>query len=83
VACLKKRGDVYWAQWWVGKKQKRVRLKTDSVQLAKERLRQIESKLAQGVDDTLPTRTPIAEIVAAYVNQIRLVKTAKSAQTDV
>ena len=83
MASLKKRGDTYYAQWYVGTKQKRVSLKTDSVQLAKERLRQIESKLAQGVDDPLPTRTPIGEIVAAYVNQIRLVKTAKSAQTDV
>jgi len=83
VASLKKRGDTYYAQWYIGAKQKRISLKTDSVQVAKERLRQIESRLAQGVDDPLPTRTPIPEIVAPYVNQVRLVKTAKSAQTDV
>ena len=31
----------------------------------------------------LPTKTPIADVVTAYVEQIRAVKTAKSAQTDI
>jgi integrase len=83
VASLKKRSGVYYAQWYVGTKQKRVSLKTDSLQVAKERLRQIESKLAQGVDDPMPTRTPIPEIVAAYVRQIRLANTWRSSRTDV
>lgn len=62
VASLKKRGDTYHAQWYVGTKQKRASLKTDSLQVAKERLRRIESRLAQGVDDPLPTRTPVAAL---------------------
>jgi integrase len=83
VASLKKRSGVYYAQWYIGTKQKRVSLKTDVLQVAKERLRQIESRLAEGHGDPLPSRTPIPEIVAAYVQQMRLQKTAKSAQTDV
>ena len=31
----------------------------------------------------LPTKTPIADVLTAYVSHIRTVKTAKSAQTDV
>jgi len=31
----------------------------------------------------MPTRTPIAEVVTAYVQHIRTVKTPKSAQTDI
>lgn len=31
----------------------------------------------------MPTRTPIADVVTAYVNHIRTVKTPKSAQTDI
>jgi integrase len=37
----------------------------------------------RGEDIPLPTRTPIAEVVTAYVEHIRSVKTPKSAQTDV
>ena len=58
-------------------------LRTDSLQVAKERLRQYESAKLRGDDNPLPTRTPIADVVTAYVNHIRAVKTAKSAQTDI
>ena len=83
MASLSDRNGIYYAQWYIGTKQKRVSLKTDSLQVAKERLRRIEAQLAQGADDPLPSRTPIPEIVAAYVRHIRERKTAKSAQTDV
>ena len=83
MASLRNRNGIYYAQWNIGAKQKRVSLKTDSLQVAKERLRRIEDRLAQGHDDPLPSRAPIPEIVAAYVRHIRERKTAKSAQTDV
>jgi integrase len=83
VASLRKRNGVFYAQWYIGTKQKRVSLKTDSLQVAKERLRRIEDRLAQGAEDPLPSRTPIPEIVGAYVQHMRQRKTAKSAQTDV
>lgn len=83
MASLKKRNGNFYAQWYIGSRQKRASLDTSSLQIAKERLRQLESRLAQGHDDPLPTRTPIGELVAAYVQQIRGVKTFRSAQTDV
>ena len=83
VASLKIRGGVYYAQYYVGGKQKRVSLETDVLQIAKEKIRQIESSLSRGGDLPLSTRTPIADIVTPYVAHVRAVKTAKSAQTDV
>lgn len=82
MACLKFRNGVYQAQWSVGGKQRRRSLGTDNLQVAKEKLRRLESRLAQGHDNPLPTRTPIPEILAAYAKHVRATKTAKSAQTD-
>ena len=81
MASLKKRGKVFYAQYYVGKSQKRISLQTTSLQIAKEKLRQIESSLYRDDGLGLPTRTPIEKILNAYVEHIRTVKTAKSAQT--
>jgi hypothetical protein len=83
MASLRERRGIYYAQYYVGSKQKRVSLHTSSLQIAKAKLRQIESAFARGEDNPLPTRTPIHQIVAAYVQHIRTIKTAKSAQTDI
>lgn len=83
MASLKKRNGQYYAQFYVGGRQKRVSLNTDSLQVAKEKLRQIESAQTRGEENFLPTRTPIAQVVSAYVEHIRTIKTPKSAQTDV
>jgi integrase len=76
------RGSTYYAQYYLGSRQKRVCLRTESLQVAKEKMRALESRLAQDGTTGLPTRTPIAEVLTAYVQHIRTVKTAKSAQTD-
>ena len=52
MASLVKRGNNYYFQWRVGKKIKRRSLWTDSLQVAKEKLRQFES--AQVWGDELP-----------------------------
>ena len=83
MASLKKRGDTYYIQFYNGKSQRRVSTGTDSLQIAKEKLRQFESAQLRGDDNPLPTRTPIAQIVGQYVSHIRTIKTAKSAQTDI
>ncbi|MFA9477742.1 tyrosine-type recombinase/integrase [Phycisphaerales bacterium AB-hyl4] len=83
MACLKKRGTTYYAQYYVGKKQRRVSLKTDSYQVARAKLREIENRLAQGDDNPLPTKTPIADLLQAYAEHVRTHKTPKSAQADV
>jgi integrase len=83
MASLLKRGSVYYLSYYVGGREIRTSLDTDSFQIAKERQRQFESAQLRGENIPLPTRTPIADIVTAYVNHIRTVKTPKSAQTDI
>ncbi|HZZ42747.1 MAG TPA: tyrosine-type recombinase/integrase [Tepidisphaeraceae bacterium] len=86
MACLKKRpgNPVYYIQFYVGTKQRRLSTDTASLQLAKEKLRQFESAEARGdAASALPTKTPIADVLTAYVQHIRVARTAKSAQTDI
>ena len=79
MASLKKRGNLFYLQYYLpGKKQQRVNLHTDSYQIAKEKLRRFESAQMCGNDLPLPTRTPLPEILTAYVQHIRTIKTAKS-----
>lgn len=73
---------VYYIQFYVSSKLRRVSTGTTSLQLAKEKLRQFESAQARGEDSPLPTRTPIPAVIDAFVAHIRTRKTAKSAQTD-
>ncbi len=80
MASLKKRGDTYFAQYYVGKTQKRINLYTDSLQIAKEQLRQPESALYLETDIPLPSRTPLNQIVKEYVDYLFTVKTDKNAQ---
>lgn len=83
MAGLISRGDVYYAVYYVGKKQKRVSLETSTLQLAKEKLRQLESALYRGNDNPLPSKTPIATVVTNYIESMRSRKTAKSVQRDI
>lgn len=83
MAYLFKRGSVYYVKFYVAGKQKEKSLGTGVYQIAKEKQRLFESARARGESLPMPTRTPIAEIVTAYVAAIRTAKTAKSAQTDI
>src|SRR3954469_7997876 len=79
MASLVQRGDVHYIQFRLSGKLRRISTQTDSLQIAKEKLRQFESSQMRGDLNPLPTKTPIADVVNAYVEQIRTVKTAKSA----
>src|SRR3954447_4060045 len=85
MASLVQRPDssTYYIQFYLSGKLKRKSTGTESFQIAKEKLRQFESAQARGDVLPLPTRTPIADVLTAYVSHVRAVKTAKSAQTDV
>lgn len=83
MASLRKRGKVYYASFYVGGREERKSLDTTSYRIAKERLRNFESALAHGtLDDALPTRTPIADIVADYLVHIRNTKTKNGVRVD-
>lgn len=58
MASLKKRGATYYAQYYVGDKQVRRRLHTASLQVAKEKLRKLESSLYRGEVIAGPTKIP-------------------------
>jgi integrase len=77
-----KNGPCWYIQYYVGNRQRRVRA-SDNYQIAKEKLRRFEAARAAGDELPLRTRTLLPEIVASYVQHIRQVKTAKSAQTDI
>jgi len=83
MAGLYKRGRNYYALYYVGGSKKRVSLNTQVLQVAKEKIRQLESAQIRGDNNPFPTKTPLAEIVDKYVKHIRNMKTEKSAQTDV
>ncbi len=80
MASLKKRGKTYYAQYYNGTQQVRKNLYTDSLQIAKEKLRQLESALYRQVDIPLPTRNTVEKIVGDYVDHLYIVKRDKNAQ---
>lgn len=82
MASLWKRKGVYYARYYVGGKQRSLSLGTASYQAAKEKLRQFESRLAQRGDDALPTKTPVAEALQAYVRHILVAKTKAGVKSD-
>lgn len=71
MASLKKRGDTNYAQYYVNGKQKRVNLGTTSLQVAKDKLRAIESAMFRQEDIPLPTKTPISEILEKYIAYLK------------
>ncbi|MDB5325411.1 MAG: integrase [Phycisphaerales bacterium] len=83
ASLIKRDGGIYYLQFCVGGKARRVSTGTTSLQPAKEKQRQFESASLRGDQNSLPTRTPVAQVVGRYVQHIRIRKTAKSAQTDV
>ena len=82
MAGLVKRNKTYYAVYRVAGQERRRSLETGSYQIAKERLRRIESSLAQGGGDELPTRTRIDQIVEAYVLHIRSTKAPNGVKVD-
>lgn len=71
MASLKRRGKSYYAQYYLAGEQKRVNLETTSLQVAKEKIRQIESALARECDTLpLPTKPPLSDVIERYLFQL-------------
>lgn len=83
MAGLIRRNKTYYAVYYAGRKQKRVCLHTDSLQIAREKVRQIESAQFKGEDNPLPTRTQLADVLTAYVDYLQAVKREGSVQRDI
>ena len=82
MASIWKRGKTYYARYYVGGRQKALCLGTSSYPIAKEKLRQLESKLAMGFEIPVQTKTPLVEVVGAYVVHMRSTKTRNSIKSE-
>lgn len=82
MASLGQRNGTFYIQWYEGGKQRRRSLRTDSLQIAKEKQRQFESAQFQGHDCPLPTRTPVGEIVAAFIEHMKTKRPESSWRKD-
>ena len=83
MASLRKRGNVYYAQYYVGERQVRVSLETADLSIAREKLRQIESARFRGEDIPQLTKTPLRDIVSAYVDHIKATRTKWGVRNDI
>ncbi len=83
MASLIELNGMYHLQWYEGKTKRRRSLRTDSLQIAKEKLRQFESARFRGDGVGLPTRTPIGEVVAAYIEHMKAHRPERSWKRDI
>jgi integrase len=82
MASLIKRGNTYYAQYSKGGKIRRRSLETTNLQVAKEKVRQLESALARRDEIPIPTKTLLPDILTDYVQHIRQHKTRNSVKSD-
>lgn len=82
MASLIKRGKIYYAKYWVGGKQRWVNLNTRSRPMAMDMLRKLEASLATGEDLPFPTKTPIPEVLSAYIAYMRAAKTKNTVKSE-
>jgi hypothetical protein len=72
MASLKKRGKKYYEQYYEGGGSKRENPSTDTekLQVAKDKVRNHESKRFRGQEIAYPTKTPIAEVVGKFARSL-------------
>lgn len=79
---IKKRGSVFYLRYSEKGVRKRVSLHTGSLQEAKEMQRQFDSARAQGEHNLLPTKTPLATAVDAYIARMKTSRTRHGYTAD-
>ncbi len=82
MASLIKRHGNFHIQWYESGTKRRRSLRTDSEQIAKEKLRQFESAQFRGDPTPLPTRTPIGSVVEAYIEHMKAHRHERSWRRD-
>jgi integrase len=79
MASLKKRGKIYYAQYYVGGEAKRESLHTSSLQKAKVELAKLEKRLGGDFSDS-PTKTPTKDVLTDYCAHLYANRTAENAK---
>lgn len=83
MASILKRGKKFYAQYYLNGEQKRVNLNTTSLQIAREKIRQIESALFRQEDIPLATKTPLPVIIEKYLFYRRARSSESNAQKQI
>lgn len=79
---LKKRGHTYYLHYFENGLRQRLSLGTSDIQVAKEKQRIFDAARVRGEDNPLPTQTPLAQVVAKYIEHIRTRKTEHGVNAD-
>ncbi len=79
---IKRRGKVFYLRFSENGVRKRVSLHTDSPEVAKEQQRQFDSARARGGGNVFPTKTPLADAVAAYAAHMKAARTRHGYTAD-
>lgn len=79
---LKKRGNFFHLHYSERGARRRVSLHTKSLVVAKERQRQFDSARARGEESVFPTKTPLAQAVAAYIAHMNVSRTRHGCTAD-
>ena len=83
MASIIRRSGTYYIDYYLGERRVRQSLGTDNLNVAKAKKNKFELDRAQGNGNTLPTKTPLPQLMDAYVAHLRTTKPAKSAQTEI
>ena len=82
MACLYKRGKVFWASYYIDSQQFKKSLNTTNERVAKSKLKKIEYDLALG-DLHVASKLPLPAILEAFGRELMATRTYKSCKNDI
>ena len=81
MACTYKRGNRFWASYYIGKRQIKKSLGTDNERVARSKLKRLEYELALG-DLHVASRLPLPAVLEAFCKELQATRTYKSYKND-
>jgi integrase len=81
MACLYKRGRIYWISYYIDDKQFKKSLNTTNERVARNKLKKIEYDLALG-DLHVASKLPLPSILEAFCSELMATRTYKSYKND-
>jgi len=81
MACLYKRGRIYWISYYIDDKQFKKSLNTTNERVARSKLKKIEYDLALG-DLHVASKLPLQSILEAFCRELLATRTYKSYKND-
>lgn len=81
MACLYRRGRIFWISYYIGDKQIKKSLNTTNERLARSKLKKVEYDLALG-DLHVASKLPLPSILEAFCRELMASRTGKSYKND-